>query len=228
MNQSRSISTSRSAGRCAGIAAAIRASAGARRQSPAMSPRSSAKSAASPPSCPRSCASRTFTGAGVPRPCWQRRRRADSRRTRHRLHPRPACRPCGRDRSADADGGGRATRSRGPESIGASIGVQSFDPKVQAAINRVQSFDTTAAAVGLLRDARNPRDQLRHRLRLAVPDGPLMPRHVGKRSGCSPTGSRCSAMPMSPRSSRTSARSTRPPCQAPPNGSSRPRPSIER
>jgi oxygen-independent coproporphyrinogen-3 oxidase len=34
----------------------------------------------------------------------------------------------------------------------ASLGVQSFDPNVQSAINRVQSFDTTAAAVGLLRD----------------------------------------------------------------------------
>jgi oxygen-independent coproporphyrinogen-3 oxidase len=33
----------------------------------------------------------------------------------------------------------------------ASLGVQSFDPKVQAAINRVQSFDATAAAVCLLR-----------------------------------------------------------------------------
>ena len=34
----------------------------------------------------------------------------------------------------------------------ASLGVQTFDPKVQAAINRVQSFDTTAAAVRTLRD----------------------------------------------------------------------------
>jgi oxygen-independent coproporphyrinogen III oxidase len=34
----------------------------------------------------------------------------------------------------------------------ASLGVQSFDPKVQAAINRVQSFQTTAAAVGMLRE----------------------------------------------------------------------------
>lgn len=34
----------------------------------------------------------------------------------------------------------------------ASLGVQSFDPKVQAAINRVQSFETTAAAVRMLRE----------------------------------------------------------------------------
>ena len=34
----------------------------------------------------------------------------------------------------------------------ASLGVQSFDPKVQAAINRVQSFESTAAAVLLLRE----------------------------------------------------------------------------
>lgn len=33
----------------------------------------------------------------------------------------------------------------------ASVGVQSFDPKVQQAINRVQSVDQTATAVGLLR-----------------------------------------------------------------------------
>jgi oxygen-independent coproporphyrinogen-3 oxidase len=33
----------------------------------------------------------------------------------------------------------------------ASVGVQSFDPVVQAAINRVQSFETTAQAVTLLR-----------------------------------------------------------------------------
>jgi oxygen-independent coproporphyrinogen-3 oxidase len=33
----------------------------------------------------------------------------------------------------------------------ASLGVQSFDPKVQAAINRVQSFETTAAAARILR-----------------------------------------------------------------------------
>lgn len=34
----------------------------------------------------------------------------------------------------------------------ASLGVQSFDPVVQAAINRVQSFSTTAAAVTMLRE----------------------------------------------------------------------------
>jgi oxygen-independent coproporphyrinogen III oxidase len=34
----------------------------------------------------------------------------------------------------------------------ASLGVQSFDPKVQTAINRVQSFEATAAAVRLLRE----------------------------------------------------------------------------
>lgn len=34
----------------------------------------------------------------------------------------------------------------------ASLGVQSFDPVVQAAINRVQSFSTTAQAVQMLRD----------------------------------------------------------------------------
>ncbi|HET7605067.1 MAG TPA: oxygen-independent coproporphyrinogen III oxidase [Sphingomicrobium sp.] len=38
----------------------------------------------------------------------------------------------------------------------ASLGVQSFDPQVQAAINRVQSFETTAAAVRLLRDCAVP------------------------------------------------------------------------
>jgi oxygen-independent coproporphyrinogen-3 oxidase len=35
----------------------------------------------------------------------------------------------------------------------ASLGVQSFDPKVQSGINRVQSFETTAAAVAALRGA---------------------------------------------------------------------------
>jgi len=35
----------------------------------------------------------------------------------------------------------------------ASLGVHSFDPKVQASINRVQSFETTAAAVATLRSA---------------------------------------------------------------------------
>jgi oxygen-independent coproporphyrinogen-3 oxidase len=38
----------------------------------------------------------------------------------------------------------------------ASVGVQSFDPRVQAAINRVQSFATTAAAVQMLRDCGMP------------------------------------------------------------------------
>jgi oxygen-independent coproporphyrinogen-3 oxidase len=38
----------------------------------------------------------------------------------------------------------------------ASLGVQSFDPRVQAAINRVQSFETTAASVRLLRDGGVP------------------------------------------------------------------------
>jgi oxygen-independent coproporphyrinogen III oxidase len=33
-----------------------------------------------------------------------------------------------------------------------SLGVQSFDPKVQRAINRIQSFETTAAAVEMLRE----------------------------------------------------------------------------
>lgn len=36
----------------------------------------------------------------------------------------------------------------------ASLGVQSFDPVVQAAINRTQSFETTAAAVRMLRGSR--------------------------------------------------------------------------
>ncbi len=35
----------------------------------------------------------------------------------------------------------------------ASLGVQSFDPVVQAAINRVQSFETTAAAARMLRNS---------------------------------------------------------------------------
>ena len=38
----------------------------------------------------------------------------------------------------------------------ASLGVQSFDPRVQEAINRVQSFETTAAAVRTLRDSGIP------------------------------------------------------------------------
>lgn len=38
----------------------------------------------------------------------------------------------------------------------ASVGVQSFDPVVQAAINRVQSYSTTARAVQLLRDSGVP------------------------------------------------------------------------
>lgn len=38
----------------------------------------------------------------------------------------------------------------------ASIGVQSFDPVVQQAINRVQSFSTTAAAVAMLRSSGVP------------------------------------------------------------------------
>jgi oxygen-independent coproporphyrinogen-3 oxidase len=38
----------------------------------------------------------------------------------------------------------------------ASLGVQSFDPKVQAAINRVQSVQTTSAAVRLLRECGIP------------------------------------------------------------------------
>lgn len=38
----------------------------------------------------------------------------------------------------------------------ASLGVQSFDPKVQAAINRVQSLETTATAVRMLRDSGIP------------------------------------------------------------------------
>lgn len=38
----------------------------------------------------------------------------------------------------------------------ASVGVQSFDPKVQAAINRVQDFDITAAAVRMLREGGIP------------------------------------------------------------------------
>jgi oxygen-independent coproporphyrinogen-3 oxidase len=35
----------------------------------------------------------------------------------------------------------------------ASLGVQTFDPEVQRDINRIQSFDVTAAAAGLLRQA---------------------------------------------------------------------------
>jgi oxygen-independent coproporphyrinogen-3 oxidase len=35
----------------------------------------------------------------------------------------------------------------------ASLGVQDFDPRVQRAINRVHSYETTAAAVGWLREA---------------------------------------------------------------------------
>lgn len=38
----------------------------------------------------------------------------------------------------------------------ASLGVQTFDPKVQAAINRLQTFETTAIAVRLLRNSGIP------------------------------------------------------------------------
>ncbi len=52
----------------------------------------------------------------------------------------------------------------------ASLGVQDFDPKVQAAINRLQSFKETKAVVERVRGAGCAFRQPRHALRPAAPD----------------------------------------------------------
>ena len=59
----------------------------------------------------------------------------------------------------------------------ASLGVQSFDPVVQRAINRVQSFEETAAATDRAAAGRHIRHQLRPDLRTAAPDRRVVPRH---------------------------------------------------
>jgi radical SAM superfamily enzyme YgiQ (UPF0313 family) len=51
-----------------------------------------------------------------------------------------------------------------------SIGVQDFDPEVQKAINRIQSFEETKARGGRVPGARRRLAQHRRALRPAVPD----------------------------------------------------------
>ena len=59
----------------------------------------------------------------------------------------------------------------------ASLGVQSFDPVVQRAINRIQSVAQTATAVDGLRAAGVVGHQLRPDLRTAAPDDPVVQGH---------------------------------------------------
>ena len=96
--------------------------------------------------------------SGSPSSCC-RRPRSRSRSTRARF-PRPMI---------DALALGGVNR--------ASLGVQSFDPVVQCAINRVQSFEETAAATENLRRAGISGTQFRSDLRPAAPDHRLLPRY---------------------------------------------------
>ena len=70
----------------------------------------------------------------------------------------------------------------------ASLGVQSFDPAVQRAINRVQPVETVATAVARLRGIGRDRAQFRPALRTAAPDGRQRRRDdpTGDRSGAGP------------------------------------------
>ena len=90
----------------------------------------------------------------------------------------------------------------------ASLGVQSFDPAVQRAINRVQSFEVTASATEGLRRAGIAGINfdliygLPHQTVASCLDTVDAVRRTAAR-----TASRCSAMPTSRRSRNTSARS---------------------
>jgi oxygen-independent coproporphyrinogen-3 oxidase len=87
----------------------------------------------------------------------------------------------------------------------ASLGVQTFDPVVQRAINRIQDFATVAAAVSRLHRAGI--QAINFDLIYGLPFQTVKSclDTVEQALGCSRTGSPCSAMPMFPRSSPTSA-----------------------
>ena len=87
----------------------------------------------------------------------------------------------------------------------ASLGVQDFDPRVQAAINREQSFELTG--VSSRRCARAASRSVNLDLLYGLPHQTCdsVAATVDRRCRCGPTASRCSAMRMCPGS-----RSTRP------------------
>ena len=177
-DRDRSTCTSRSAARCAGIAAATP------RSPPHDDPivdylavlrgRSSWSPAARSPL------------AGRPYPF--RRRHADDHGAGELLGSSTCCcagirsssprRPRSRSRSTRARSTPAMIEALGRGGVNrASLGVQSFDPVVQRAINRVQTFAQTAAAADGLRAAGVSRHQLRPDLRPAAPDRRVLSRH---------------------------------------------------
>jgi len=87
----------------------------------------------------------------------------------------------------------------------ASLGVQSFDPAVQRAINRIQSEECTAETVHHLRHFGVER--INFDLIYGLPNQPCAPasRRSPPPSPCGPTASPYSATPMCPASRSTSA-----------------------
>ncbi len=92
-----------------------------------------------------------------------------------------------------------STRWPGGGMTRASIGVQDFDPVIQKAIGRAQSFEVTEAAVDGLRARGVDQPQRRHPLRPAPPDArAASPTPCSRCCRSRPTGWRSTATPMCP------------------------------
>jgi oxygen-independent coproporphyrinogen-3 oxidase len=90
------------------------------------------------------------------------------------------------------------TALRGVGVIKASLGVQTFDPRVQAAIGRVQPEADIARAMDGLRAAGV--DLINFDMMYGLPhqDEDVLARSLATAIAMKPDGWRCSAMPMSP------------------------------
>ena len=101
----------------------------------------------------------------------------------------------------------------------ASLAVQRFDPAVQRAINRLQSFEQTATAVERLRRVGVSRINFDLLYGLPLQTVKLVSRTAPNASSFVRTVFRCSVTPTFPRSRSTSARLLKTPCRTHPAAS---------
>ena len=185
----RSISTSRSANCSAGSAAATPRRRGATRRSRPICARCRRRSRSSAQRCPPGCDRAAHPlGRRVADDPFSGRHLGSRRVAAQRLRCRRGGRVLGGDRPARRC---RTSRSEALVAAGmtrASIGIQDFNPKVQQAINREQSFAVTKAVVDSLPHGRRRFDQCRPALRSAAPEHAAAGQDAGRT--CSSSGTR--------------------------------------
>ena len=216
--RSRSTCTSRSANRSATTAPATRSSPSTTSAPPSTSTRWRPRSAWWPSSLGAGRpVSQLHFGGGSPTFLSRRRARARDGRA---AAPRSASTPTPRSRSRSTRAPSTPARLAHLRELGfnrISFGVQDFDPEVQQAVHRVQSFERVRELMTSARAARLRLDQRRPDLRPAETDAARASRAPSRRSAsCGPTASRSTPTRTCRSASSRSAASPTPTCPSAP------------